>query len=552
MRRTAGLLSALAAGHAVLAQNDSRVDLLTDIDIISRYWGQISPYRDNAADVFGVSDIGLPDGCQIEQAHTLQRHADRLPGDWADDGPNSERFAEKVSNHTKQFPDEGFKGPLAFLNSYRYQLGNDYLTGKGAATEFQAGVSFWNQYGRILYDASLGQLQYNGSYSNGTQRPKPVLRTTNQSRMQNSQINWALGFFGVSYYETPDPMLGFCTDGSLFDTVVIPEGENKNNTLAAYDACFADQVYGIGDIGDNDRIAHWTPLYLADATARLQQYAPEGFQFTVNDTYAMQSTCAYEIAYIASSDLCGLFTEAEWAGFEHAQGIGYYYDYGAGNPTGRAQGLGYAQELLSRLLNQPLTTSNSSANSTLDSSPETFPLGAPFYADFTHDDIIISVLAALSVDYFRDAPSLRELPLDPERRFRMSRITPFGAKLVTEVIGCADPNPSPVRESRTFYYPSQYGYDASNAPHKFVRMRLNNGLVPLDSIRGGRCEGRSDGMCELSDFVASQAGAEELANYNFACFANYTLSEPLDGHDYDGRVDESTPGVVVHPGRLDE
>lgn len=286
--------------------------------------GQISPYRDNAADVFGVSDIGLPDGCQVEQAHTLQRHADRLPGDWADDGPNSERFAEKVANHTKRFPDEGFKGPLAFLNSYRYQLGNDYLTGKGAATEFQAGVSFWNQYGRILYDASLGQLQYNGSYSNGTRRPKPVLRTTSQSRMQNSQINWALGFFGVSYYETPDPMLGFCTDGSLFDTVVIPEGENKNNTLAAYDACFADQVYGIGDIGDNDRIAHWTPLYLADATARLQQYAPEGFHFTVNDTYAMQSTCAYEIAYVAASDLCGLFTEAEWAGFEHAQGIGYY------------------------------------------------------------------------------------------------------------------------------------------------------------------------------------------------------------------------------------
>lgn len=134
----------------------------------------------------------------------------------------------------------------------------------------------------------------------------------------------------------------------------------------------------------------------------------------------------------------------------------------------------------------------------------------------------------------------------------MSRITPFGAKLVTEVVGCADPNPSPVRESRTFYYPSQYGYDAANAPHKFVRMRLNNGLVPLDSIRGGRCGGRSDGMCELSDFVASQAGAEELANYDFACFANYTLAEPLDGHDYDGRVDESTPGVVVHPGRLDE
>lgn len=247
-----------------------------------------------------------------------------MPGDWSDDGPNSERFAEKVLNHTKRHPNQGFTGPLAFLNNYRYQLGNDYLTGVGATTEFKSGVSFWNQYGRILYDAPPGQLQYNGSYSNGTRRPKPVLRTTSQSRMWNSQINWALGFFGNSFYETPDPMLGYCTDGSLFDDIVIPEGEMENNTLASYDACFADQVYGIGDIGDNDRIAHYTPLYLANATQRLQQYAPEGFEFTVNDTYAMQSTCAYEIAYISASDLCEHFTEDEWAGFEHAQGIGYY------------------------------------------------------------------------------------------------------------------------------------------------------------------------------------------------------------------------------------
>ena len=47
----------------------------------------------------------------------------------------------------------------------------------------------------------------------------------------------------------------------------------------------------------------------------------------MNDTYAMQSTCAYEIAYIASSEMCNHFTEDEWAGFEHAQGIGYYCKY---------------------------------------------------------------------------------------------------------------------------------------------------------------------------------------------------------------------------------
>jgi len=134
----------------------------------------------------------------------------------------------------------------------------------------------------------------------------------------------------------------------------------------------------------------------------------------------------------------------------------------------------------------------------------------------------------------------------------MSRITPFGAKLITEVIGCTEPNPAPVHDQRVYYYPEQYGYEKWNATSKFVRMRLNNGIVPLDSIRGGLCKGRSDGLCSLDNFVASQADAEELANYDYACFKNYTLVEPLNGHDYNGRIDESTPGVIVNPGRLDE
>lgn len=53
--------------------------LLTDTTKISGYWGQVSPYTDNPEDYFGVQWVGLPSGCQIEQAHTLQRHANRFP-----------------------------------------------------------------------------------------------------------------------------------------------------------------------------------------------------------------------------------------------------------------------------------------------------------------------------------------------------------------------------------------------------------------------------------------------------------------------------------------
>lgn len=68
----------------------------------------------------------------------------------------------------------------------------------------------------------------------GTSRSKPVIRTTGQSRIQNSQISWTLGFFGPSFYEIADPELTSFTNGSLFDVVIIPEGGVENNTLASY------------------------------------------------------------------------------------------------------------------------------------------------------------------------------------------------------------------------------------------------------------------------------------------------------------------------------
>lgn len=119
-------------------------------------------------------------------------------------------------------------------DSSRYIMGESYLTNIGAATEFTAGASFWNRYGRTLYNASVGQVSYNATAGNGTARPKPVLRTTGQSRIENSQINWALGFFGTSFQTTPQPSLQAFGNGSLFDVVIIPEGGTENNTLAAY------------------------------------------------------------------------------------------------------------------------------------------------------------------------------------------------------------------------------------------------------------------------------------------------------------------------------
>jgi hypothetical protein len=510
--------------------------LLTDLSIISRNWGQVSPYVDNVDSYFGVNDVGIPDGCGIEQVHSLQRHAQRFPTSSYDDGENDEHFAAKLFNFTSAKGSASFTGPLAFLNSYQYQMGESYLTGIGAATEFASGVQFWNKYGRVLYNATKGQLSYNASFVNGTARPKPVLRTTGQSRIENSQINWALGFFGTSFQQTQDPTLANAT--SAFDVVIIPEGGTENNTLASYDSCLNDNVSPVLDMGDQD-VIKYVALYLQDATKRIQAYAPHGFSFTVNDTYAMQSICAYETAYLGDSSFCGLFTADEWAGFEQTLDVEYYYDYSFGNPTGRAQGLGYLQELLARLQKQYITVSDSSVNTSLTNNSADFPLDRPFYLDVSHDDILISTLTAMSLDYLKDPPNLSQYPPSPSRHFVLSHLTPFGSRLITEVIGCKDAKPTAKSQHVAPYYATQNGYNPANATTKFIRMRLNSGILPLSSIRGGLCAGRTDGLCELSKFIESQKDADKLANYQYACFGNYTITDATSGKDYDGTISEA-------------
>jgi hypothetical protein len=232
---------------------------------------------------------------------------------------NDERFAEKLSNFTTaaagNSSSEGFSGPLTFLNSYQYIMKDTgLLTGIGANTEFASGVAFWNRYGRTLFNASVAQLQYNASFPNGTARPPVVMRTTSQSRITNTQISWALGFYGPSYEAIPNPTLANWT--SPFEVVTIPEGGTENNTLASYDSCFNDLDPVMGILGDLDLFTY-LPKYLGAATKRMQKYASEGFTFNYNDTYAMQSICAYEYNYIGESDFCLLFTADEWAGFEN-------------------------------------------------------------------------------------------------------------------------------------------------------------------------------------------------------------------------------------------
>lgn len=357
-------------------------------------------------------------------------------------------------------------GPLAFLKNWTYELGAELLVPIGAQQLFDSGVYHYMQYGKLL-NTSLGH--------------KPVIRTPSQSRMLNSARYWTLGFFG---WDAPDKI----------NLEVIIESSGFNNTLAPYETCNNSNTI---TPGDEYLRKTWDPIYLADAVERLQKYT--NIELTPEVVYGFQALCPYESVGLGYSNFCDLFTKEEWEGFEYDLDLQFAGDYGHRSPSGRAQGIGYAQELLDFLTNSSFTGPVTTQNTTLDKNPEYYPVEQPLQVSFTHDDVIVSVLTALNYTQFFS--KLDPKSADPNRNFVLSEIAPFAGRLVHEVIHCS--------------------YDDKT----YVRSLINEAIIPMDEDQG--CSPRPDGLCLLDDFVKhQQKHAVKDANFDYACFGNYTLDGP--------------------------
>ncbi len=142
------------------------------------------------------------------------------------------------------------------------------------------------------------------------------------------------------------------------------------------------------------------------------------------------------------------------------------------------QGVGYVNELIARRrLTNSAVKDATQTNRTLDGSPSTFPLDRTVYADFSHDNQMISIYSAMGL--FRPAQPLSTTTSDPRRTWLVSKLVPFAAKLVTERLECGGEH----KES-------------------FVRILVNDVLQPLEF-----CGGDGDGLCGLDAFVQSQGFA---------------------------------------------
>ncbi|EGO00975.1 hypothetical protein SERLA73DRAFT_178983 [Serpula lacrymans var. lacrymans S7.3] len=435
-----------------------------DFDIF-RKWGNLSPWYSVKKGAFGVdSGPEPPETCRITGLHLLHRHGARYPTAWASYGGPS-KFAGRLHDAAENWH---ATGKLSFINDWTYKLGEEVLTPFGRQQLFDLGVSMRLKYGFLLK---------NFTDSNTI----PVFRTESQDRMLASAMNFAIGFFGYPF------------EGQYQQTITI-EAPGYNNTFAPYETCPNARNPSKADRA-LPYLQEWTSIYLRHARHRLQHHL-HGFDLSYEDVYTMQQMCAYETVALGFSKYCELFTQEEWEGFNYAMDIIFWYDSAFGSPVARAQGVGYIQELVSRLTETPIETHNSSTNSTLHD-PITFPLGNSLYVDATHEVVVLNVITALNLSTFAAAGPLPADHIPKKRSFRTSELAPFATNIQFQLLSCtSEPDPQ-------------------------IRIIINDGVAPLTGIKG--CPEQRDGMCSVNAFVEGQKEIIRTTDWIHDCHGDWAV-----------------------------
>lgn len=136
----------------------------------------------------------------------------------------------------------------------------------------------------------------------------------------------------------------------------------------------------------------------------------------------------------AVSPFCGLFKPEEFASiYEETTNMEKDYGFAAHNPLHKALATPWLRELLARLEDRPpVMTPPTSINTTLDKDQSTFPLpssnGPRAFADFTHDNQLAPVIAALNL-------------WEDEDDWVTSLTTPFSGRLTIEKVECEQEDP---------------------------------------------------------------------------------------------------------------
>ncbi|KAI1776878.1 phosphoglycerate mutase-like protein [Hypoxylon cercidicola] len=419
---------------------------------VARSWGQYS----SSFSVPSEISPSVPDGCEVTFAQLLARHGARDPTEHKSlaYGAVIDRIHSSVTQYGKDFE---------FIKDYKYTLGADQLTPFGEQQMVDSGINFYKRYQHL------------------TSINLPFLRSSGQERVVESAKRWAQGFHEARLGEKHS-----APDTYPYNILIIPEEDGFNNSLSP-NLCpaFEDSRHD-----NNDEQENWVNRFVPPIMERLNKNLP-GANLSDQETIHMMDLCPFNTVANDKgkiSEFCYLFTVGEWHDYDYYQSLGKWYGYGNGSPLGPTQGVGFVNELLARLTGKPVAD-HTTTNSTLDGSPATFPLGRPLYADFSHDNDMVDIFAALGLHNLTDSlPGDRRMDAHEAKGFSASWVVPFAARLYVEKMSCG------------------------GSDEEFVRILVNDRVIPLQN-----CGVDDFGRCALSKFVKSQSFARNGGRWN-ECF----------------------------------
>ncbi|KAF1998383.1 acid phosphatase [Amniculicola lignicola CBS 123094] len=415
---------------------------------VSHFWGQYALWFSVPSDVH----VAPPKGCSATFANVLSRHGGRDPT--AGKSALYALLIADIHNTAKQYP-----GQFAFLKDYEYTLGADQLTDVGRQEMVNSGAHFFRRYSDL-------------AASN-----PPFVRSAGQDRVIESANKWLVGLAQASKQSTPASI-----------SVIIPEGPKWNNTLS-HDTCPALEggpLRRVGYVAQSTFAGIFIPPIQKRVNGNL------GTSLTAGSIISLMDLCPFSTVAHPNgkvSPFCDLFTEEEWHEYDYYQSLGKWYGFGTGNPLGATQGVGYVNELIARLTDSPVKD-ETNTNTTLNGDSTQFPLGKKVYADFSHDNDMSQVYAALGLYNNTKALSNETIEgTESTNGFSAAWTVPFAGRMYVEKLSCKE-----------------------EAKEEYVRIIMNDRVMPLEF-----CGGDSYGRCTLSNFVKSQQFAREGGRWS-ECF----------------------------------
>ncbi|KAK6516052.1 hypothetical protein TWF506_005965 [Arthrobotrys conoides] len=417
---------------------------------ISRSWGPYSPYFS----IESTDDANLDKyhNCQVTFANVLSRHGARYPTKGAGEGI-------KLTLDKIQSQATSYSRKTSFIKDFKYTLGSDTLTPFGEQEMYNSGVRFYRRYKALASDHD------------------PFFRFSAQQRVIDSGDKFTRGFIDEKRKETGRPVLPFPPP------VLVYEGYPFNNTMD-HGTCREFET------GKFSKIAFAAQTqYAAAFTEPIIKWLRNeisGVNINPQDTINLMSLCPFYTVAEPTGDplpeFCNIFSKQEFKFYNYYLSLGKFYGYGPGNPLGPAQGIGYANELISRLTSTPVNDSTTT-NTTLDDDPSTFPLRRKLYADFSHDNTMTSIFSALNL--FQGIGNLSTTEMEPNSKFNAAELVPFASRMYVEKLQCED-----------------------NKNEEFIRVIINDRTMELKA-----CRGDEKGRCSVSAFVDSLQWARDGGNW---------------------------------------